>query len=61
MMKLAVRIVYSALKKPHDDPEVMMAVETIKDGPIDCIILQSGGVPYWVANAIVRQANKKGG
>ncbi len=59
MMKLAIRIVYMALKKPHDDPEVMMAVETIKDGPLDCIILQSGGIPYGIATAIVRQANRK--
>ena len=61
MMKLAIKIVYRTLKKPHDDPEVMMAVETIKDGPIDCIILQSGGVPYGIANAIVKQANKNRG
>ncbi len=59
MMKLAIRIVYMVLKKPHDDPEVMMAVETIKDGPLDCVILQSGGIPYGIATAIVRQANRK--
>ena len=60
MLKAALKIAYSMFKgKPKDDPEVLMTVETVKDGPLDSIIMQSGGVPYWVAEAIVRQANRK--
>ncbi len=64
---LGKKLMYSAIKKARsmykgasdDSPEVMMMVETIKDGPIDCIILQSGILPYWIAEKIVKQANAK--
>ncbi len=60
MLRVALKITYSMFKgKPHDDPEVMMTAETVKDGPIDCVILQSGGVPYFIAETIVKQANRK--
>ncbi len=60
MLKLALKIGYGMFKdKPHDDPEVLMTIEGIKDGPVDCVIMQSGGVPYFVAEAIVRQANRR--
>ncbi|MCR5583954.1 MAG: glycoside hydrolase family 3 C-terminal domain-containing protein [Lachnospiraceae bacterium] len=60
MLKVALKVAYSMFDgKPHDDPEVMMTVEGVKDGPLDCVIMQSGGVPYWVAEAIVKQANRK--
>ena len=60
MLKIALKVAYSMYKgKPKDDPEVMMTIETVKDGPIDCIILQSGGIPYGIAEAIVKQANKR--
>ncbi len=64
---LAKKLMDTAIKKAHsmykgmpdDSPEVMMTVETIKDGPIDCIILQSGVLPYGIAEMIVKQANRK--
>ncbi len=60
MLKLALKIGYSMFKgKPHDDPEVLMTVEAIKDGPVDCVIMQSGGIPYGLAELIVKQANRK--
>ncbi len=60
MLKLALKIGYGMFKdKPHDDPEVLMTIEGIKDGPVDCVIMQSGGVPYFIAEAIVRQANRR--
>ncbi|MBO4900418.1 MAG: glycoside hydrolase family 3 protein [Lachnospiraceae bacterium] len=60
MLKIALKVAYSMYKgKPKDDPEVMMTIETVKDGPIDCIILQSGGIPYGIAEMIVKQANKR--
>ncbi len=59
MLKIALKVSYSMFKdKPADDPEVLMTVETIKDGPIDCIMLQ-GGIPYAIAEMIVRQANRR--
>ncbi len=61
MLKIALKAGYGMFKgKPHDDPEVMMTIETIKDGPLDCLMMQSGGVPYFIADLIVRQANRKG-
>ena len=60
MLKIALKVSYSMFKdKAADDPEVLMTVETIKDGPIDCIMLQ-GGIPYFIAKMIVRQANRRG-
>ena len=48
--------------KPADDPEVMMMLEGIRDGTIDCVSCQSGGVlPYRLAEAIVLSANGKKG
>ncbi len=58
--KAALKIGYGMFKgKAHDDPEVMMTIEAIKDGPIDCIMMQSGGIPYSIAECIVKQANRK--
>ena len=60
MLKIGLKVAYSMYKgKPEDDPEVMMTIETVKDGPIDCVILQSGGIPYSIAELIVKQANKR--
>ena len=60
MLKIALKVSYSMFKdKAADDPEVLMTVETIKDGPIDCIMLQ-GGIPYFIAKMIVKQANRRG-
>ena len=48
--------------KPADDPEVMMMLEGVRDGTIDCVSCQSGGVlPYRLAEAIVLSANGKKG
>ena len=45
--------------KPHDDPEVMMLLEGIQDGTLDSVVCQSGGlVPYPLAKALVKSANK---
>lgn len=59
LLKVAMTVAYSMYKgKPKDDPEVMMMVETIKDGPLDTIILL-GGIPYGIAKLIVKQANRR--
>lgn len=43
--------------KSKDDPEVMMTLQGVQEGTIDCVICQSGGVPYKLAEAIVLSAN----
>lgn len=56
IVKLGAYIIY--LGKPRDDPEVMMFVEGIVDGTIDCVVCQSGGlVKYKTAEALVLSAN----
>lgn len=45
--------------KSHNDPEVMMLLEGIQDGTLDSVVCQSGGlVPYSLAKALVKSANK---
>ena len=45
--------------KSHNDPEVMMLLEGIQDGTLDSVVCQSGGlVPYFLAKALVKSANK---
>lgn len=58
---VAMKVGYSMFKgKRKDDPEVMMTIEGIREGTIDCVINQGGGViPYKVAEAIVLAANGK--
>lgn len=43
--------------KSMQDPEVMMTWQGILEGTLDCVICQSGGVPYRLAEAIVLSAN----
>ncbi len=59
LLNIALKVVYSMYKgKPKEDPEVMMTVEGLKDGPIDCVAMQ-GGIPYKLVEMIVKQANRK--
>lgn len=44
--------------KSKQDPEVMMMMQGILEGTIDCVICQSGGIlPYKVAESMVLSAN----
>ena len=60
MLNMAIRIGYSMFKgKPKDDPEVMMCIEGIKEGTIDCVFNNAQGViPYGIAELIVMSANR---
>lgn len=59
MLKIALSVGYSMFKnKPKDDPEVMMFIEGIKEGTIDCVFnAAQGKLPYKIAEMIVLSAN----
>ena len=43
---------------PHDDPEVVMMLQGVEHGTIDCVVCQSGGMlPIRLAEAMVLEAN----
>ena len=52
-------LVYSMFKGiPHDDPEVLMTLQGVEHGTIDCVVCQSGGMlPIRLAEAMVLEAN----
>ena len=52
-------LVYSMFKGiPHDDPEVVMMLQGVEHGTIDCVVCQSGGMlPIRLAEAMVLEAN----
>ena len=58
-LKIALGIVYSMNKgKDKKDPEVLMMVYGTKEGMLDSVLLNSGGiVPYKIGEAIVFFAN----
>lgn len=56
---IALRAGYSMNKgKSKDDPEVMMVTECIREGTMDCVMVNAGGIiPYRIGEAIVLSAN----
>ena len=52
-------LVYSMFRGiPHDDPEVVMMLQGVEHGTIDCVVCQSGGMlPIRLAEAMVLEAN----
>lgn len=52
-------LVYSMFRGvAHDDPEVIMMLEGVENGTIDCVVCQSGGMlPPRLAEAMVLEAN----
>ena len=57
--KAARPLVYSMFRGiPHDDPEVVMMLEGVENGTIDCVVCQSSGMlPIRLAEAMVLEAN----
>lgn len=55
----AIRAGYSMNKgKRKDDPEVMMFIEGIREGNLDCVMINADGIlPYRLGEAIVLSAN----
>lgn len=57
LLWFAYKVTYASFKgKPKDDPEVMMQIETIRDGTLDCILMQ-GGIPYRIGESIILSCN----
>ncbi len=63
MLKFGEESIYKRFQgKPHDDPEVLMYLGGLREGTIDCAVINSNGaVSYKVAEKIVKQANRHAG
>ncbi len=60
MLKFGEETIYKRFAgKPHNDPEVLMYIGGLREGTIDCAVINSeGAVPYKFAEKIVKQANR---
>lgn len=60
VLKIAEGIIMKRFNgKPANDPEVMMYLEGMRDGTIDCVCINSeGAIPFRLAEKIVKQANR---
>lgn len=60
VLKIAEDMIYKKFPgRPHNDPEILMYLDGMRDGTFDCVVNNSeGAIPYYLAEKIVKQANR---